>query len=89
MRHYDPLFNKPNPDQAPEGQTFLANLNPNSLEVLHSVVEPSVKDAASGSRYQFERNGYFCVDADSTSDALVFNRIVGLKDTWAKIEKVG
>ena len=89
VRHYDHLFNKPNPDQAPEGQSFLDNIAPNSLEVLHSVVEPSVKDAASGSRYQFERNGYFCVDADSTSDALVFNRIVGLKDTWAKIEKVG
>ena len=84
VRHYDHLFNKPNPDQAPEGQSFLDNLSPNSLEVLHSVVEPSLKGAAPGSRYQFERNGYFCVDADSTSDKLVFNRIVGLKDTWAK-----
>jgi glutaminyl-tRNA synthetase len=89
VRHYDHLFNKPNPDQAPEGQTFLDNLNPNSLEVLNSFVEPSLKDAALGSRYQFERNGYFCVDADSVGEKLVFNRIVGLKDTWAKIEKAG
>ena len=89
VRHYDHLFNKPNPDQAPEGQSFLDNINPHSLEVLHSVVEPSVKDAAPGSRYQFERNGYFCVDADSTEGKLVFNRIVGLKDSWAKIEKAG
>jgi glutaminyl-tRNA synthetase len=89
VRHYDHLFNKPNPDQAPEGQTFLDNLNPNSLEVLNSFVEPSLKDAALGSRYQFERNGYFCVDADSMGEKLVFNRIVGLKDTWAKIEKAG
>jgi glutaminyl-tRNA synthetase len=89
VRHYDHLFTKPNPDQAPEGQTFLDNINPNSLEVLSSVVEPSLKDAAAGSRFQFERNGYFCVDADSTDDKLVFNRIVGLKDTWAKIEKAG
>lgn len=86
VRHYDHLFNKPNPDQAPEGQTFLDNISPSSLEVLNSVLEPSLKDAAAGSRYQFERNGYFCVDADSTNDKLVFNRIVGLKDTWAKIE---
>jgi glutaminyl-tRNA synthetase len=89
VRHYDHLFNKPNPDQAPEGQTFLDNLNPNSLEVLNSFVEPSLKNAALGSRYQFERNGYFCVDADSMGEKLVFNRIVGLKDTWAKIEKAG
>ncbi len=89
VRHYDHLFNKPNPDQAPEGQSFLDNINPHSLEVLHSVVEPSVKDAVPGSRYQFERNGYFCVDADSTEGKLVFNRIVGLKDSWAKIEKAG
>jgi glutaminyl-tRNA synthetase len=91
VRLYDHLFNNPNPDQAPEGQSFVNNLNPNSLEVLpNAVVEPSLRGAAVGNRYQFERNGYFCVDADSASAGqLVFNRIVGLKDTWAKIEKAG
>ncbi len=86
VRVYDHLFNKPNPDSAPEGKTFLDNLNPNSLEVINSVIEPSVQGAASGTRYQFERNGYFCIDPDSTGDRMVFNRVVGLKDSWAKIE---
>ena len=71
-----------------EGQDFTANLNPNSLEVLTGCrLEPSVAGAEPGSRYQFERNGYFCVDPDSTADQLVFNRTVTLKDTWAKIKK--
>ena len=60
----------PTPTKLPKARAFLDNLNPNSLEVLHSFVEPSVKDAAAGIRYQFERNGYFCVDADSTGDKL-------------------
>ena len=65
-----------------------SNLNPNSLEVLPTCfVEPSLSSAKPGDRYQFERLGYFCVDADSTPDKLVFNRTVTLKDTWAKIEK--
>ena len=87
VRQYDHLINKVNPDSASDSQNFTDYLNPNSLEVLHSYVEPSLKGTASGSRYQFERNGYFCVDPDSTTDKLVFNRIVSLKDTWAKIEK--
>jgi len=86
---YDRLFLKENPNQVEEeGQDFTANLNPNSLEVLTSCrVEPSLAGASPGSRYQFERQGYFCVDPDSSAGKLVFNRTVGLRDTWAKIEK--
>jgi glutaminyl-tRNA synthetase len=64
-------------------------LNPDSLQVLSQIfVEPSLADAKPGDRFQFERQGYFCVDPDSlTSGKLIFNRTVGLKDTWAKIEK--
>lgn len=87
VRNYDTLFAKENPDDVEEGQDFITNLNPNSLEVLNSKVEPSLKDAAVGARYQFERIGYFCVDPDSASGKPVFNRTIGLKDTWAKIEQ--
>jgi glutaminyl-tRNA synthetase len=87
VRLYDRLFNAPNPEEAPEGQTFIANLNPNSLEVLpHCYVEPSLKAAAAGAHYQFERLGYFTVDSSPANGKLVFNRSVSLKDTWAKIE---
>jgi glutaminyl-tRNA synthetase len=87
-RLYDNLFTRENPDEAPEGQDFTANLNPSSLEVLRGCkLEPSLRSAAPGSRYQFERVGYFCVDPDSTSGMLVFNRTAALRDTWAKIEK--
>jgi glutaminyl-tRNA synthetase len=88
VRLYDQLFLKPDPDDVEEGADFTANLNPNSLEVLTGCrVEPSLADVASGSRYQFERQGYFCVDPDSRDGQLVFNRTVPLRDTWAKIEK--
>jgi glutaminyl-tRNA synthetase len=88
VRLYESLFTTENPDDAPEGQDFTANLNPNSLEVLTDCyVEPSLADAAPLSRYQFERLGYFCVDPDNTAERLVFNRTVTLKDTWAKIQK--
>jgi glutaminyl-tRNA synthetase len=90
VRLYDHLFAVPNPDEVPEGQPFTVNLNPKSLEVLKPCyLEPSLKSAAPGSRYQFERLGYFCVDKDSRPDRLVFNRSVTLADTWAKIEKQG
>ena len=90
VRNYDTLFAKENPDDVEEGQEFTSNLNPNSLEVLTGCkVEPSLKNAVAGNRYQFERLGYFCVDPDSSSDKLVFNRTIGLKDTWAKIEQRG
>jgi glutaminyl-tRNA synthetase len=88
VRLYDHLFARPDPDNVEEGADFTANLNPNSLEVLTSCrVEPGLAGAAPGSRYQFERQGYFCVDPDSRDGRLVFNRTVALRDTWAKIEK--
>ncbi|MDO8684990.1 MAG: glutamine--tRNA ligase/YqeY domain fusion protein [Armatimonadota bacterium] len=86
-RIYDHLFSKPDPDDVEEGQHWFDNLNPNSLQVTTCYVEPSVTGAKPGARYQFERQGYFCVDPDSTPDKLVFNRTVTLRDTWAKIEK--
>ena len=88
VRLYDNLFTKENPNEVEEGKDFTANLNPNSLEILEGCkVEPSLQNAAPGSRYQFERLGYFCVDRDSAREKLVFNRTIGLRDTWAKIEK--
>jgi glutaminyl-tRNA synthetase len=83
------LFAKENPNEVEEGQDFTANLNPHSLEVVTGKVEPSLANATAGSRYQFERLGYFCVDPDSQPGKPVFNRTVALKDTWAKIEKRG
>jgi glutaminyl-tRNA synthetase len=88
VRLYDKLFTKESPDQVEEGEEFTASLNPQSLEVIpHAKLEPSLASAAVGSRYQFERLGYFCVDADSKPAKPVFNRTVALKDTWAKIER--
>ena len=90
VRLYDHLFNKPDPDVVPEGQDYKVNLNPNSLITVTGKLEPSLKDAAPGSRFQFERLGYFCVDAkDSTPGRPIFNRTVTLSDTWAKIEARG
>ncbi len=86
-RLYDHLFLKENPDDDKDVD-FKTHLNPNSLETLSSFVEPSLADATPGSRYQFERLGYFCVDPLESSDkSLVFNRTVTLRDTWAKIQK--
>jgi len=88
VRLYDNLFTKEDPDDVEEGQDFTANLNPNSLEVLSSCkVEPGLREAAAGARYQFERVGYFCVDSSSTSGKPLFNRTIGLRDTWARIEQ--
>ena len=90
VRLYDNLFLNEDPGQVEEGQDFTANLNPKSLEVLVDCkLEPALADAAPGARYQFERLGYFCVDADSAPGKPVFNRTVTLKDAWAKIEKRG
>jgi glutaminyl-tRNA synthetase len=87
-RLYNQLFTKENPDDVPEGADWTTNLNANSLEVLTSCqVEPSLAQTSPGSRYQFERLGYFCTDPDSSAGKLVFNRTVTLRDTWAKIEK--
>jgi glutaminyl-tRNA synthetase len=88
VRQYETLFAVPNPDDAPDGGTFLDNLNPHSLTVAEALLEPSVASATPGSSFQFERVGYFCVDPDSSPARLVFNRTVGLKDSWAKIEKL-
>ncbi len=88
VRIYENLFSKEDPGKVEEGKDVLDNLNPNSLEVIaNAKVEPSLTNAAAGARYQFERLGYFCVDPDSKTGKLVFNRTVALKDTWAKVEK--
>ncbi|MBU0704720.1 MAG: glutamine--tRNA ligase/YqeY domain fusion protein [Chloroflexi bacterium] len=86
-RLYDHLFTKSNPDDVGEGADFKANLNPHSLETLSCRVEPGLASASCGSRYQFMRQGYFCLDPDSSAGKLVFNRTVSLRDTWAKIEE--
>jgi glutaminyl-tRNA synthetase len=88
VRLYENLFTKENPNDVAPGQDFTANLNPHSLEVLrHCKLEPALASAAVGSRWQFERLGYFAVDPDSAPGKLVFNRTVALKDTWKKVEK--
>ena len=88
VRLYDHLFGRENPTDVEDGADFKDYLNPDSLEILTSCrVEPSLAGATPGSRYQFERQGYFCVDPDSSAGKLVFNRTVSLRDTWAKIEK--
>jgi len=89
VRLYDRLFQVPNP--AGESEEFTEYLNPNSLETLTSCyVESGLKDAEPGSRYQFERIGYFCVDSgDSLPGSPVFNRVVPLRDTWGKIAGKG
>jgi glutaminyl-tRNA synthetase len=94
VRIYDTLFTNENPSEVAEGGDFTDNLTPNSLEIVTAAkLEPSLADAAPGSRYQFERLGYFAVDKDSKDSKdsaarkLVFNRTVSLKDAWAKIEK--
>jgi len=89
VRLYDHLFTKEHPAGEKEGAGFKTHLNPNSLETLTSCrVEPSLKGAPPGSRCQFERQGYFCVDSvDSTDSRLIFNRTVSLRDSWARIDK--
>jgi len=89
-RLYDRLFQVENPMDVAPGQDFRANLNPDSLVTLSDCqVEPSLRDAAPGTRFQFERLGYFCVDRDSAPAAPVFNRTVTLRDTWGKIAAKG
>jgi glutaminyl-tRNA synthetase len=88
VRLYETLFTVEDPAKVDEGGHFADNLNPHSLEVVDScAVEPSLADARPGGSYQFERVGYFCADPDSRDGALVFNRTVTLRDTWAKIQK--
>ena len=88
VRLYDSLFTKANPADEDDDTDFRSCLNPDSLQILTNCrVEPCLAEAKSGIQYQFERQGYFCVDPDSTADKLVFNRTVALRDSWAKIEK--
>jgi glutaminyl-tRNA synthetase len=84
VRLYDALFTKPTPD---EDEDFRASLAPSSLEVVTAQVEPSLAGAAPGERYQFERLGYFAVDPDAAPGHPVFNRTVGLRDTWARLDR--
>ncbi len=78
---------KENPDDCGENETFLDSLNPESLVISRVYMEPSLAEAAIGEKFQFERIGYFCKDADSTPDNPAFNRTVTLKDSWAKSQK--
>jgi glutaminyl-tRNA synthetase len=88
VRIYENLFTKENPSDVELGKDVLDNLNPNSLEIISDAkVEPSLASAAPGTRYQFERLGYFCADPDSKPGKPVFNRTVALKDAWARVEK--
>jgi glutaminyl-tRNA synthetase len=92
VRLYDYLFTKPDPhdvpDDAPEGADFMANFNHDSLKVLTGCkVELMLRESEPGDRFQFLRQGYFCTDPDSTPELVVFNRTVGLKDSWSKLEK--
>ncbi len=87
VRIYETLFNREYPNVVPEGEDFTVNLNPKSLEIVPGAkLEPSLRDAGPGDRYQFERLGYFAVDPDTSGEKLVFNRTVALRDSWAKIE---
>ena len=88
IRQYEHLFNIKNPNKSKDGESFTDNINPDSLLTIHGCkLEPSLKNAALGTYYQFLRNGYYCVDADSTTDALIFNRTATLRDTWGKKNK--
>ena len=90
IRLYDHLFTRENPDEGEEGENFKDNINPESLEVLKGCkIEPDLGNAGPGDRFQFMRQGYFCMDRDSMPGNPVFNRTVSLRDTWAKIERKG
>ena len=84
VRIYDHLFLKEDPSDLPEGGDFTDNLNPESLRTITAKVEPSLSEVAPGDRFQFLRQGYFCADLDFTATALVFNRTVALRDSWAR-----
>ncbi len=87
VRLYEQLFTRPDFGDVAEGEDWTRNLNPSSLEIVTACVEPSLATAKPGERFQFERLGYFCVDPDTTPGAPVFNRTVGLRDSWAKQQK--
>ncbi|MGP1991747.1 glutamine--tRNA ligase/YqeY domain fusion protein [Zobellia laminariae] len=85
VRLYDRLFTDESPDTHKD-KDFMEFINPDSLKVITGYLEPSLSEAKSGNRFQFQRLGYFCVDPDSTNQKLVFNKTVGLRDTWAKLQ---
>jgi glutaminyl-tRNA synthetase len=90
IRLYDKLFTKADPGDFNEeaGESFLSNLNPDSLQILLGAkLEPSLANAKVEEHFQFERVGYFCLDRDSTPEKKIFNRTLALKDSWAKAEK--
>jgi glutaminyl-tRNA synthetase len=88
VRMFDRLFMAEDPANVPDGEDFKDNLNPDSLKVLNNCkLEPSLKDAKPGDKFQFQRLGYFCVDKDSTPDDLLYNRTVPLRDSWSKQSK--
>jgi len=85
---YDRLFTNPDPEKVEPGKDFKSNINPRSLEIITTAkLEPSLKSAKPGQRFQFERLGYFCLDSKTSGEKMVFNRIVTLRDTWAKVEQ--
>jgi glutaminyl-tRNA synthetase len=84
IRLYDRLFMSESPEDVPEGEDYIQNLNPDSLKVVKGFVEPSLAEPKVLDKFQFERLGYFTTDADSKPGKLVFNRTVSLKDSWAK-----
>jgi len=86
-RIYDRLFLNENPDIAEDGKDFKSNINPDSLKIIECFVEPEFKNAKPLEHFQFERQGYFCVDKDSSDNKLIFNRTVLLRDSWAKKNK--
>ena len=88
IRQYEHLFNIKNPSKFTEGQSFTDNLNPNSLQIIKGCkLEPSLKTAKLGEYYQFLRSGYYCIDKESNSDSIIFNRTTTLRDTWGKKNK--
>lgn len=89
VRLYEQLFSVENPNAAPEGQSFLDYINPQSLTIIEGLLEPALAELPVGQKVQFERLGYFCKDKDSTAERAVFNRTATLRDTWAKLEKKG
>ena len=86
-RLYETLFTKEDPYECEEGKTFLDNINPESLKVVEAIAEINLKDFKSGTQFQFERVGYFCIDPDTNNEKIVVNRIVTLKDKWARMQK--
>ena len=87
VRLYEHLFSAENPNAMSEGQTFLDAINPDSLREVTAMLEPALASQEVGAKVQFERVGYFCKDKDSTGERPVFNRTVGLRDSWARQEK--